>query len=168
MAEALRKEEAVVFSTALESLGQDLDRVALDLDESGDWQSGDRTQSVQADVERGLQQLIEALKAERQRREDENRDKNKDKPPEGKNQQEKKEPLVADSAELKLLASMENDTVRNLTRLLALYPELSTEGAQVDPLVLRDVQRLAEQHERTTRLFAAFRKRLGLPDPTQQ
>ena len=79
-----------------------------------------------------------------------------------------KEPLVADSAELKLLASLEAETVRNLNRLLALYPELATADAQVDPRVLIDVQRLAEQHERTTKLFAKFRARLGLPEPSQQ
>jgi hypothetical protein len=32
---------------------------------------------------------------------------------------------------------------------------------------LIDVQRLAAQHERTTQLFASFRKRLGLPDPLE-
>jgi hypothetical protein len=164
MADALAEETALVFSTVLRGLGEDLARIANDLDEAGDWETGGRTQALQDDVERGLVQLIEALKAERQRREDEAR---KPPPQKGQDQQPQKDPLVADSAELKLLAALEADTVRSLNRLLALYPELAEEGAEIDPRVLIDVQRLAAQHERTTALFTDFRKRLGLPDPME-
>ena len=167
LAKALEAEGAVVFSTALQSLGQDLTRVAGDLDEGGDWQTGGRTQSLQDEIERGLGQLIDALKNERKRREDDAREKDGQPPGDGQNQPAK-EPLVPDSAELKLLAAFEADTVRSLNNLIELYPELAVEGAQVDPRVLNDVQRLAERHERTTALFARFRERLGMPDPTEQ
>ncbi|MBK8180721.1 MAG: hypothetical protein IPK67_17875 [Planctomycetes bacterium] len=166
IADALQAEQTVVFTEALRSIASDLQRLSVDLDESGDWESGERVQLLQSDVERDLQQLIDALKAERQRREDENRENQGQKPPE--EQQGGKEPLVADSAEIKLLAARESGTMRSLERLLALYPELSEPGAAVDPRVLQDVQRLAEQHERITVLFASFRKKLGLPDPSEQ
>jgi hypothetical protein len=143
--------------------------VAEDLDESGDWQSGPRTQVLQEEIERGLGQLIDALKAERQRREEDSRKQQQDQQgQQGQNQASPKEALVPDDAELKLLAAMELDTVRCLNRLLELYPELADEAQTVDPRVLQDVQRLAERHERTTVLFKKFRERLGLPEPGQQ
>ncbi len=55
-----------------------------------------------------------------------------------------------------------------MNRLLALYPELTEAGATIDPRVLRDVQRLAEQHERVSKLFQGFREKLGLPEPSEQ
>jgi hypothetical protein len=51
---------------------------------------------------------------------------------------------------------------------MLINPELAEAGAEVDPAVLDDVLRLAERHERTSKLFESFRTRLGLPAPTDE
>jgi hypothetical protein len=71
-------------------------------------------------------------------------------------------------AELKLLRRMEVEVLDSLDELLALYPELAEEGAEVDPLLLDDILRMAHRHERTSDLFEQFRERLGLPDPGEE
>jgi hypothetical protein len=63
-----------------------------------------------------------------------------------------------------LLRKMEVDVMESIERLLALHPELK-EADGLDPLLLEDVGRLARRHERTSELFVAFRRRLGVPDP---
>ena len=73
--------------------------------------------------------------------------------------------LVPDEAELKALRAMELDIVERIQELVQLYPELAQRGAEVDPLVLQAIQRLAERHERASELFTAFRSRLGIPAP---
>lgn len=164
MATAIEAEESMVFGAALRMIADDLQRIASDLDETGDWQTGGRTQALQDDVGRGLAKMIEALKRERKRREEQQREEQQQgqQPPEGK------ERLVPDTAELRWLASAELETMQALEQIVRLYPELSESGAEIDPRLLTDVQRLAERHERVTRLFEALRKRLGLPDPAQQ
>ena len=50
--------------------------------------------------------------------------------------------------------------------LLLLYPELQ-EGAEVDELILEDITRLANRHERITALFRAMRERIGVDAPPE-
>jgi hypothetical protein len=162
LAAALAAEGSLVFENALKGIQQDLERIARDLDETGDYQTGSRVQALQQDVDEAAQWLLDALKAERDRRQQEQQQQS------GQNQQDQngdaKNRLVPDSAELKLLARMEVEIVDRLNEMLALYPELAAKD--VDPLVLEDIQRLAERHERATKLFAKLRERLGLPDPS--
>jgi hypothetical protein len=165
IATAIAAEQSIVFAETLTQMQQDLGRCARDLDETGDWQTGDRVQTIQQDVEERAQWLLEALKEERKRRQEEQQQQQQQ---QGQQQQEQqqKDRLVPDAAELKLLRRLDVDVIERVNRLLDAYPELSTK--EVDPLVLEDIQRLAERHERVTKLFAAFRERLGLPDPTDQ
>ena len=162
--QALEEEGSVVFAEGFRSVRSDLERIAESMDETGDYQSGERVQALQRDVEDELRVLLEALEQEQQRRERERSEQQQDQqgdqqqPPDGQNR------LVPDQAELKLLKRMELDLQASLSELELLYPEL-TDGGEVDPLVFEDIRRLAAKHDRLTKLFGAFRERLGLPDP---
>ncbi len=165
IAQAIEEEASLVFAHVLRESERDLARIAELLDEKGGWQSGERVQTLQEDVEESFEWVLEALKAEQRRRQEEERD-----PQPGGQQGEQppsKNRLVPDSAELKLLRRMEVETLERLDRLVRLNPEISEQGAEVEPGLADDVLRLAERHERTTRLFEAFRRRLGLPDPPE-
>ena len=63
---------------------------------------------------------------------------------------------------------MERDILESVEELLLLHPELLEEGAEVDPLLLEDVTRLGQKHERTSLLFTGFRERLGIPAPGEE
>jgi hypothetical protein len=73
---------------------------------------------------------------------------------------------VPDVAELKLLRQLEVDTLDQLDRLMLVYPDL--ESAELEPAIQEDILRLAERHERTSRLFTQFRTRLGIPGPKDE
>ena len=51
--------------------------------------------------------------------------------------------------------------------VVQLYPELTEPGAEINPMVLETIQRLAERHEQTSELFSMFRERLGIPAPEE-
>ncbi|MCY3004125.1 MAG: hypothetical protein NTV21_20200, partial [Planctomycetota bacterium] len=163
VASAIAAERALIFAHVFREIRQDLDRVARDLDDEGGNQTGLRTQAVLENAIETTQWALGALKDEQKRREDEERQRQQQQQQqqqEGQNQ----EALVPDSAELKLLRQLEVDTLEGLDRLRLVYPEL--ESGTAEPEVLEDVLRLAERHERTSRLFAQFRERLGMPPPT--
>jgi len=159
---AILAEESVVFAEVLDQAEHDLKRLGEDMGEAGDYQSGERVQALQQDVEQQLGWLAEALQQEKERRKQEQQQQGQ--PP---NNQQSQNRLVPDVAELKLLRRLEVDTGDNLDRLELLHPELKS-GKDVDPLVLEDLRRFAYRHQRTTELFQKFRKRLGLPDLDQQ
>ena len=161
-ADTIRAEESLVFAEILAEVAGDLTRIGRDLGDAGGYQSGERVQALQRDVERSLGWLLEALRQEAQRR--------SESPPEpsgsgGENR------LVPDSAELKLLRRMEVEILEGLAELEILHPELTAEGAAapdraaLDPLVLEDVARMAYRHQRVSDLFEHFRSRLGIPAP---
>lgn len=159
---AIRAEQSLVFAEVLDESARDLERLARDLGEDGGYQSGERVQGLQQDVEQGLAWLHEALQAEKERRRQE---------PQGgggqPNDQQGQNRLVPDAAELKLLRSLEVENLQALERFKILHPEVLA-GQEVDPLILEDIGRLAHRHQRTSDLFEQFRKRLGLPDPPAQ
>jgi len=164
IAQAIEEESSLVFAHLMRESERDLARVAELLDETGGWQTGDRVQTLQEDVEESLSWVLEALRKEQRRREEEEQQKKQQgegpQPPDnGQNR------LVPDVAELKLLRRMEVETLDRLNRLLLLNPELLESVDEADPALLDEVLRLAERHERTTRLFETFRVRLGLPAP---
>ncbi len=165
IAGALEDEQSAVFAEVLRHVQTDLEDLAIDLSEEGDYETGERVQGRQRDVEERLEWLLEALQEEQRRREQEqNQDQQQEQDQE--QQQETENRLVPNQAELKLLRRMEIEIQDGIERLLVLYPELSEEDpADVNPLILEDVLRLAVRHERTSDLFARFRARLGLPDP---
>ncbi|MDG1983629.1 MAG: hypothetical protein P8M11_03595, partial [Planctomycetota bacterium] len=68
--------------------------------------------------------------------------------------------LIPDVAELKLLAKLEEELLQRVDQLYELYPEIAA-GEELDPLILRDIARLASQHERVLELFTDMRQRLG-------
>ncbi|MDC3307434.1 hypothetical protein OAV47_01225, partial [bacterium] len=49
---------------------------------------------------------------------------------------------------------------QRVDQLYDLYPEIAA-GEELDPLILRDIARLASQHERVLELFTDMRQRLG-------
>lgn len=163
LSEALLNESAVVFAELLSNAASDLNQIAEDLSEEGDYQTGERVQARQRDVEESILWLAEALHEDQKRREEEARKKEEEQQEE---EQEGENRLVPDSAELKLLRRMELDVQDSVKRTLLLYPELADlDPADVDPLILEDIQRLAIRHERMSDLFSTFRRRLGLPEP---
>jgi hypothetical protein len=169
IATAIEEEASLVFAHILREVERDLARIASDLDETGNWQTGQRVQSLQEDVAESLGWVLEALQEEqRRRREEAERRQREGQQPQDEEQQDpgqQRDRLVPDVAELQLLRRMEVETLDRLDRLLLLNPELTEPGADVDPTVLDDVLRLAERHERTTQLFETFRARMGLPPP---
>ena len=178
MEKAIRAEESLVFAEVLDRVDRDLVRVSKDLGDEGGFQSGDRVQAVQEDVDQGLAWLHQALQAEKDRRRQEESESG------GQNQGSKehgRNRLVADAAELKLLRQLEVENLDALAKFKAAHPELadpsiaqgaSAQGAtgqgELDPRLLEDLSRLADRHSRTSDLFEKFRKRLGLPDPGSQ
>lgn len=160
---AIAAEESLVFAEILDQVQRDLGRIAHDMDEAGDWQSGERVQGLQEDVERNLKWLAEALDNEKQRRRQEQQQQQDQ---QGQNRPAE-ERLVPDAAELKMLRRLELETLQSIQGLRTLHPEIES-GGSIDPLVLEDLARLAYKHQRTAELFQKFRKRLGLPDPEQE
>ncbi|MBM3977226.1 MAG: hypothetical protein FJ299_09580 [Planctomycetes bacterium] len=159
LAEALAAEQSLVFAEALADVRLDLLDLASRLGEEGDWDSGEFVQGLQQQVEERLGWLQQSLATERDRRRNESEQGN---PPSTEEQQ--KERLIPDVAELKLLRQLELDNASQIERLVRRYPELAQAGSP-DPLVLREIQRLATRHERVTVLFGILRARLNLPDP---
>lgn len=157
---AIREEGSAVFSELTGRIRRDLETVAKRLGAEGGYRSGPRVQALQADVTRHLDWLAQALEEEQERREDEEQQQQQQQ----QDDQQSENRLVPDTAELKLLARMETDVLDSIDELLRLYPEL-TEGGELDPLLLEEIQRLAVRHERSTELFRAFRARLGLEAP---
>jgi hypothetical protein len=158
---AIREEGSAVFSELTGRIRRDLETVAKRLGAEGGYRSGPRVQALQADVTRHLDWLAQALEEEQERREDEEQQQQQQ---QQQDDQQSENRLVPDTAELKLLARMETDVLDSIDELLRLYPEL-TEGGELDPLLLEEIQRLAVRHERSTELFRAFRARLGLEAP---
>jgi hypothetical protein len=154
-----------VFAHVLREVRQDLERVARDLDEEGGNETGPRTQSLLEDSIETTQWALDALKEEQQRRQEEKNEQNQQQE-EQQQEGQQKDPLVPDAAELKLLRQLEVDTLQSIDRLIAVYPELAR--GEAEPEALEDVLRLAERHERTTRLFQQFRAKLGLPPPEEK
>ncbi len=157
---AIEAEESLVFAEILDQVQRDLDKISRDMGETGGWQSGERIQSLQDDVEENLKWLAEALDNEKERRRQQQQQQDQQ---QGQNRPAE-ERLVPDAAELKMLRRLEVETLRSLEELRTLHPELEN-GATIEPLVLEDLARLAYRHQRTAELFQKFRKRLGLPDP---
>lgn len=160
---AILAEESVVFAEVLDQAEHDLRRLGQDMGEAGDYQSGERMQALQQDVQQSLSWLHEALQQEKERRKQEQQQQQQQQQPQEPGQNR----LVPDVAELKLLRRLEVETIDSIDRMQALHPELKAPG-DVDPLVLEDLRRFAYRHQRTTELFQKFRKRLGLPDPDHQ
>ena len=69
LADALAGEQSVVFTEVLSQVKEDLDDIAVDLSEEGDWDTGERVRARQRDVEESLEWLHEALQDEQRRRE---------------------------------------------------------------------------------------------------
>jgi hypothetical protein len=157
---AIGDEESLVFAETLDEMRLDLERIARDLDETGDFQTGTRVQSLQQNVEERAIWLLEALRAERERRQQEEKQNQQGEQPD---QPQQKNRLVPDEAELKLLRRLDVDVVDQINDLLKTYPELGK--GEVDPMILESVQRLAERHERVSKLFSQFRERLNIPPP---
>jgi hypothetical protein len=142
----------------------DLVRIVRDLGETGGYQSGPRVQALQQDVENALLWLQQALDEEMERREEEQQQE-QDQQQQDQQNQEQEESLVPDAAELRLLRKLEEDLLGRVERLQALHPELEDPDAELDPLLLEELTRMAYQHQRIGELFQHFRKRLGVPDP---
>jgi hypothetical protein len=161
---AILAEESVVFAEVLDQAEHDLKRLGEDMGEGGDYQSGERVQALQQDVEQSLSWLLEALQQEKERRKQEQQQQQQQQQQQNNQSQNR---LVPDVAELKLLRRLEVETIDGLARMQTLHPELKS-GGDVDAIVLEDVRRLAYRHQRMSDLFQKFRKRLGLPDPDQE
>ena len=164
MAVAIAEEQSQVTAELMINVGDDLERIARDLDQAGDYDTGEGVQAKQRDVEENLEWLLEALQKEQRRRQDEQQDQQQQQQQgEGENPPSTP-PLVPDATELKLLRRMEVDVQNSIDEMLISYPELENVD-DVDSLVLEEILRLASRHERITELFSHFRERIGLPPP---
>ena len=152
-----------MFAEVLDQASRDLTAVGREMTEPGDWQSGDRVQALQQDVEQSLAWLTESLAQEKQRRQQEQQQQQQGQ----QQQQQAQNRLVPDVAELKLLRRMGVDVTEEIERLRILHPEIE-EGGEVDRLLLQDVARLGFRHERVSDLFQQFRARLGIADPGEE
>ncbi|HVQ24488.1 MAG TPA: hypothetical protein VMV01_04900, partial [Planctomycetota bacterium] len=158
LAKPIQEEGTRVAAGLLLNAASDLARLARDLGEEGEYQTGSRVQGIQRDVEESLLWLLDALAAEKARRQEE-------RPPPGQpNPGQDTQPLIPDSAELKLLRRMEVDLRESMDALRTLYPEIDA-TQELDPSVLRELTRLAARHERVTELFRDLRTRVGIPAP---
>ena len=167
---ALSGEGSIVFASAMDEIRDDLERAAVALgadSPQGGYDSGWRTQSLMQDADRLLAWLFQALTDEAKRRQDE-----QEQPESGQDEQSQPESeggepenrLVPSQAELRLLRSMEMDVQSSLQQTLDAYPELiEMDPADVDPLILEDIMRLAERHNRITKLFTQVAAALGVP-----
>jgi hypothetical protein len=63
------------------------------------------------------------------------------------------------------LKKLEEGVLERLAQIQALHPELADPDAELNPLLLEELTRLAYQHRRVGELFQYFRRRLGVPDP---
>ena len=166
VADALEAEGVLVFHEIVRTVEGDLVRIVRDLGETGGYQSGARVQAMQQDVENALSWLQEALEEEMQRREEEQQEQEQeDQQQQDQQQQDQEEALVPDAAELRLLRKLEEDLLGRVQRLQDLHPELEDPEAELDPLLLEELTRMAYQHQRIGELFQQFRQRLGVPDP---
>ncbi len=162
IADAIGKEGADVAGRLLSNVSSDLGRIARDISAEGDYQTGERVQGLQRDVEEALLWLLDALRAEQARRQNEAGDQ---KTP-GQQAQDQRQTLIPDSAELKLLRRMEIDLQQSVEQMMRLYPELGEDAeVELDPLLLSDVARLAARHQQITELFQSLRERVGIPAP---
>jgi len=154
LAQAIEAEGTAVAAGLLANVASDLERLSRDLVEEGDFQSGPRVQGIQRDVEDALLWLLDALRAEQVRRQNESQQ-----------QQDERPPLIPDTAELKLLRRMEMN-LREAVESLRLQVEQSG-GDQDDlsPSVLRDLERLAGRHAALTEYFIGLRSKVGIPAP---
>jgi hypothetical protein len=160
LAKAIEAEGTRVAAGLLSNAAADLARLARDLGEEGDFQTGARVQGLQRDVEDALLWLLDALRAEQSRRANERQEQGQ----QGRPQDQGKPPLVPDSTELKLLKRMEVELRESLEGLRILHPELA-DGGEPDEMVLQDLTRLAARHERLTELFSDLRARVGIEPP---
>ena len=147
--EAIRAEGTLVFAEVLDRAARDLRRVVKDLSDAGGYRSGERTQALQDDVADGLALLREALEDELERRAEEEQQQEQEQQDQQQEEQQQQDSnqLIPDVAELKLLAKLEEDLLQRVDQLYDLYPEIAA-GEELDPLILRDIARLASQHER--------------------
>ena len=166
LADAIEAERSIVFAAMLREIERDLERIGRDLDETGGYRTGPRVQALQEDVEETLEWVLESLRKEQERRKQEDEEKSQGESSQDDSPGENR--LVPDTAALLLLRRMETTTIDDLNRMLVLYPELQDAELEVDPLVLEEVLRLAERHERTTQLFTEFRRRLEIPGPDEE
>jgi len=169
IATAIEAEGALVSGQLMANVASDLRRVARDISEEGDYRTGERTQALQRDVEEALIWMLEALRQEQARRQNESQDQQRQQQGEPQpGQGENKPGLIPDTAEIKLLRRMEIDLQESVDQLIRLNPELA-EADEVDERVLREITRLATRHEKITELFSAMRERLGIeaPEPVE-
>ncbi len=156
MAEALRKEEEIVYSQVLGSIGDDLADVARRM--SGTQPDpGEYTQTVQQDAQERLTDLIDALKREQQRRQQEQQQQQQQQQQKGRNQQGRK-PLVPFRAELQMLKKLEEDVLRRLDRLQQVVRSAGADGVSDTDLML--VERLGHRHAAITRTFLQIKAKL--------
>jgi hypothetical protein len=164
LAAAIEAEQSLVSAELLRNVQYDLERVAREVDDEGDYQTGERTQGLQRDVEEGMLTLLEVLRQEQMRRQQQDAQQQA-----GQNQDaSQQQSLIPDTAELKLLRGLEVDVQTGVSELLRLYPELSDPELPVDELVLEDIARLAARHERITALFRHLRQKVGIPPPPEE
>lgn len=168
LAAAILGEGSLVFGEKLRQIQEDLEYIVRDMGEEGEFQTGPRLQSQQRDVAESIRWLVEALAREQQRREQEQQDDQQQGEQGEQQQQQDENRLVPNEAELKLLRRMELDVQEAVDKLMLLYPELDGDPYDIDPMILNDIQRLANRHERTSDLFEAFRSRLGIPAPGEE
>ena len=153
-----------------EGLSLDLDerfRIAENLGDRGNYETGERTLALQRDVEEAMLWILEALEEEKDRRKDPQEKKENQQQQQEEEQDEGQESLIPDTAELKLLRRMEIRLQKSVKLILDLNPDLG-DPDEADPNVLRDIERLALKHSRITEQFVLMRTRLGLAPASEE
>ena len=163
LAKAIEEEGTKVAAGLMSNAASDLARLKLELSEEGDYQTGERVQGLQRDVEEAFLWLLDALRAEQQRRQNDSKNQNQNQSG-GQNQNQGRQPLIPDSTELKLLWRMEQELRESVDALRLQHPDA---GEEPSAALLRDLTHLAARHERLTALFRDLRGRVGIPAPEE-
>ncbi|MEX1026133.1 MAG: hypothetical protein WD226_13745, partial [Planctomycetota bacterium] len=161
LADAIEGEGSMVSAELLRAAESDLVRIAEALSEKGDYETGERTQALQRDVTESFEWLLEALREELERRQNEDQEPQESQSgDEGQNE----ESLVPDTTELKLLRKMEIEVQEDVRQIRLLFPNLG-QGDAFDDMAMTDITRLAVKHQKIAELFQAMRERVGVPAP---
>jgi hypothetical protein len=169
LATAIEAEQSLVFAHVLREVERDLARIARDLGETGNWQTGERVQACRRTwPSRWAGCSMPQLRAAPARGGSAAPPARGQSGPAAAATGPVAEPPGARRGRAAAPAPHGGRDARPPRPLMLINPELAEAGAEVDPTVLDDVLRLAERHERTSKLFESFRTRLGLPAPTDE
>ncbi|MCA8970257.1 MAG: hypothetical protein KDC95_10750 [Planctomycetes bacterium] len=162
LADSLKNEAVIVFSYSLDALAADFDELKTRMTTSSPTIDLDLL-TLQKDVLERLAMLKSALTEELERKKQDRQQGdqggNQQDEPKNTNEGDRKQPLVPDAAELKMLKRLEIDARQRIEGFVALR---KTMPGELDSWAQRSLERLAMRHSKLTELLVEFLKRRGL------